>query len=183
MESLFVRRLFRILNRTFMVPVFRLGLGPLIVNPLTGYILVLKTTGHKTGKTRFTPVNYTLWRGNIYCLAGAGQVTHWVRNLKANPLLEVLLPGRAVSAAAQEVKNQQEKAQVVRQIYKNGGFVGFLMGLNPYTASDEKLLSSVAGVPVMRLRPNGLGSGPSDAGGWLWLPVLAGMIVVIVRLF
>jgi hypothetical protein len=36
----FWRRFFRVLNQCFMVPVFRLGLGPFVGNPLTGYIEV-----------------------------------------------------------------------------------------------------------------------------------------------
>ena len=52
-----LRRVFWFLNKFFMVPLFRLGLGVFIVNPLTGYIMTLKTKGRKTSKTRYTPVN------------------------------------------------------------------------------------------------------------------------------
>jgi hypothetical protein len=51
------RQVFQYLNRYFMIPVFRLGLGSLIVNPFSGYIMVIKTIGHKTGAERFTPTN------------------------------------------------------------------------------------------------------------------------------
>ena len=39
------QRLFRVLNRFFMVPMFRLGLGPFMGNPLSGYIMVIRTVG------------------------------------------------------------------------------------------------------------------------------------------
>jgi hypothetical protein len=64
------RRIFQYLNRYFMVPVFRLGLGAFIANPFSGYIMVIKTIGHKTGKERYTPTDYTIQNGNIYCVAG-----------------------------------------------------------------------------------------------------------------
>jgi hypothetical protein len=60
-----MRRVFWIINNIFMVPMFRLGLDPFIGNVVTGYIMVLKTVGRKTGKTRFTPVNYAIQVGII----------------------------------------------------------------------------------------------------------------------
>jgi len=42
---------FWFLNKFFMAPLFRLGFGPFFVNPLTGYIMVLKVIGRKTGKS------------------------------------------------------------------------------------------------------------------------------------
>jgi len=51
--------------------------------PLTGYIMVLKTTGRKTGRQRFTPVNYAILDGKVFCLAGFGKLAHWYRNLPA----------------------------------------------------------------------------------------------------
>ena len=45
-----MRRFFRFLNKFFMVPMFRLGFGPFFGNPLSGYIMVLKIVGRKTGK-------------------------------------------------------------------------------------------------------------------------------------
>lgn len=181
MKNLFVRRIFWVFNKLFMVPVFLLGLGPLIVNPLTGYIMVLKTTGNRTGKTRFTPVNYAIWQGNLYCLAGAGKVTHWYRNLAATPALEVILPGRAIAATAEEVRDADERARVIRQILLNGGVAGFFLRLNPYTASDERLLASVEELPVVRLQPTGIGTGANDAGGWRWVLVFAAGLWLIFR--
>ncbi len=56
-----VRRIFWFLNTFFMVPLFRLGLGPFFGNPLSGYIMVLKAIGRKSGKVRYTPVNYVCY--------------------------------------------------------------------------------------------------------------------------
>ncbi len=85
LESRVLRRVFWYLNRYFMVPMFRLGLGPLMVNPFGGYIMVLKTIGRKTGKVRYSPVNYAIMNGNVYCLVGFGHIADWYRNLRANP--------------------------------------------------------------------------------------------------
>ena len=68
-----MRFFFKILNTLFMVPMFRLGLGPFFGNPITGYIMVLKVIGRKTGKVRYVPVNYAIRNGSVYCLAGFGR--------------------------------------------------------------------------------------------------------------
>ena len=82
-----MRRIFWFLNKYFMVPMFRLG--PLLVNPLAGYIMVMKTIGRKSGKTYFTPVNYAIHKGNIYCISGGRRTSDWFRNLLAHPDIEI----------------------------------------------------------------------------------------------
>ncbi|HEX7621902.1 MAG TPA: nitroreductase/quinone reductase family protein [Anaerolineales bacterium] len=87
------RRGFSIFNKLFMVPMFRLGFGPFIGNSITGYIMVLKTIGRKTGKVRYSLVSYAIHKGNVYCLAGWGRLTDWNRNLIASREVEIMLPG------------------------------------------------------------------------------------------
>lgn len=173
MTSRFLRRLFWLLNRAFMVPAFRLGLGEFMGNPLTGYIMVVKTRGRKTGRTRYTPVNYAIIDGHIYCLAGWGRIAHWFRNLRATPRVEVLLPGRALEGTAEEVTDPQESARALRQVLKNGGFAGFLLGFNPWSAPEAVLHEKARGIPVIRIRATGVGTGAGDPGGWLWILVAA----------
>jgi deazaflavin-dependent oxidoreductase (nitroreductase family) len=86
-----MRHFFHSLNKFFMVPIFRLGLGPIFGNPFSGHIMVLKMVWRKTGKLRYTHVNYTLENGGIYCLAGFGRISDWYRNLKASRDVEVIL--------------------------------------------------------------------------------------------
>ncbi len=86
-----------------MVPMFRLGLGAFVGNPFTGYIMVLKTTGRKTGRVRYTPVNYAILNGSVYCIVGFGKIAHWYRNLQAHPEIELILPSGPTSGTAEEV--------------------------------------------------------------------------------
>ena len=163
------RRIFHHLNRYFMVPVFRLGLGAFIANPFSGYIMVIKTIGHKTGKERYTPTDYAIQNGNIYCVAGFGQVAHWYHNLKANPRVELTMPGGSLTGIAEEVTDPDERLHAIRQILKNSGLAGFFMGFNPYTAPDKVVIEKCQSAPVIRIRPAGVRSGPADPGGWLWV--------------
>ena len=79
-----LRAAFRLFSR-FMVGMFRLGLGPYISNPYTGYIMVLTTTGRRSGLPRRNPVNYAMGDGEVYCLVGFGQRSDWFQNILANP--------------------------------------------------------------------------------------------------
>ena len=78
-----LRRIFWYLNRYFMVPMFRLGLGPLMGNPFSGYIMVIKTSGRKSGLTRYAPVNYAILNGSVYCLSGWGHL--WIGTATCSP--------------------------------------------------------------------------------------------------
>lgn len=164
-----LRTIFKFVNRFFMVPLFRLGLGPFIGNPITGYIMVMKTTGRKTGKDRYAPVNYAIRDGNIYCMAGFGKDTHWLRNLQEQPNIEIIIPSGPLAGAAEDATNSEEAVHVLRQLLKNSGFAGLLSGFNPYTMSDNELCERTKGYPLIRIRPTGAGSGAGDAGGWLWM--------------
>lgn len=178
-HSLLLRRIFSYLNRFFMVPMFRLGLGPFLGSPFSGYIMVLKTIGKKTGKVRYAPVNYAILNGHVYCLAGFGHVAHWYRNLRAQPHVEVIMPGGTIMGVAEEVTDPDEAMRATLRMLRSAGFAGFFAGFNPLTASDEVVREKLAGLPVIRIRPTGVGSGPSDGGGWLWILVWGLFIAVI----
>lgn len=175
-----MRRFFWFLNRLFMVPAFRLGLGPFMGNPLTGYIMVLRTTGRKTGRARFTPVNYAIQGGCIYCLAGFGRGAHWYQNVRANPNIQLILPGGSLAGVAEDVSDPEESVRAARQVLKNGGFAGFFLGFNPFTAPDAVVREKTMDLPLVRIRPTGIGSGASDPGGWLWVVVALAIIWLII---
>jgi len=173
------RRAFSYLNRYFMVPLFRLGFGPWMGTPFGGYIMVLKVIGRKTGKIRYAPVNYAIENGNVYCLAGFGKTSDWYRNVLAHPQIETIMPGGAMAGVAEEVTDADERARLIRRVLINGGFAGFSYGYDPRTVSDERLLETTRDVPVLRIRPRGIGSGASDPGGWAWIVAIVVTILSI----
>ena len=164
-----MRRFFWFLNKFFMVPLFRLGFAPFFGNPFSGYIMVLKIVGRKTGRLRYAPVNYAIHDGKVYCMAGFGRTSDWYRNLRVNTSIEAILPGGAISGTAQEVHDLTEQTLVIRQILKNAGFVAFLDGFNPYRIKDSELQERTVDMPLVSIQPAGLGSGASDPAGWAWV--------------
>lgn len=176
----FMRKSFRILNKAFMVPAFRLGLGPLLQSPYGGYIMVIKNRGHLSGKMRYTPVNYAIANGNVYCTAGFGKVSHWVKNLTDDPNVELLLPGGAIAASAEVVKQSKEKRSALRQVMINSGFAAYVFGgINAARVTEKKLTELTRDYIVLRFRPIGIGAGPSDPTGWFWLWPTAAIIALI----
>ena len=184
MASRIIRRILKFINMIFMVPLFRLGLGSFVGNPITGYIMVVKTIGRTTGKERYVPVNYAILDGNIYCMAGFGKDTHWYRNLQAQPNIEIIITSSALAGVAEDATNSEEAIVVLRKLLKNSGFAGFIAGFNPYTVSDTELREKTRDFPIVRIRPTGVGSGAGDAGGWLWilsLVVAMGVLWLVLR--
>lgn len=176
----FLRRIFRLLNKAFMVPVFRMGWGVFVGNPLSGYIMVLKTIGRKTGLVRYAPVNYAILDGKIYCLSGFGKLSHWYKNLQAQPQIDLILPSVTLSGEAATVTEPDEWLTAARQILKNSGFAAFLAGYNAWTISDEDLREKGGEMIVIRITPNGVLPGTADSGGklWLWLTMMAVLVIV-----
>jgi hypothetical protein len=44
--------------------------------------------------------------------------------------------------------------------------------------TDERLREMGRGLPLVRIRPTGIGSGPADPGGLMWIPVQVATTVV-----
>lgn len=180
-----LRQAFHVLNRSLMIPIFRSGLGACLVSPWAGYMMLLTTIGHKTGRLRNTPVNYALIDGDACCIAGFGSVAHWARNLAAIPEAKVQLPAGRFWGRVQMVTDDLERTRIGREVLKNAGFAGFFLGFNPFTTSDEKLARGFAGVPVYRIEARRALPATFDPGGAGWINttlvglVLLGSLIVI----
>lgn len=147
------RAFFRILNRYIVVPAFESGLGWLISNPITGSIMVLKTTGRKSGITRYAPVNYAQVDGDIYCYQGRRMKGKWYLNILSNPRVEVLLPDRSLIGHAEQIANDREAAYAIREILKSSGLGGFIYGFNPFAITDDELKRKTKGIPIIKIKP------------------------------
>jgi deazaflavin-dependent oxidoreductase (nitroreductase family) len=167
------RSAFKAFNRSFMVPIHRAGLGVWLANPISGWLLLVTTTGRKSGLRRDTPLGYYVAEGSVWVLAGYGPSTLWYRNLVADPKVEVLAPGRPpFTATAHDVTDPAIRARIIPPLVRSMAAPGSMIGTIPNTAPDERILELVAWVPLVELRPDGppLVAGPDDPGGWGWIP-------------
>jgi deazaflavin-dependent oxidoreductase (nitroreductase family) len=113
-------------NRWFAAPALRAGLGPIFSTPLTGSLMLLRTTGRRSGLSREAPLGYVIRDGSVYCCAGFGRRTSWYRNLLEQPRVEVVLPTIAISGLAEPVTDRAEWDRVFPAYVRALGLVGRL---------------------------------------------------------
>jgi deazaflavin-dependent oxidoreductase (nitroreductase family) len=164
-----VQRAFLAVNRYAAVPLLRAGLGPLLATPLTGSIMVLRTHGRRSGRWRDAPLGYVIMDGNVYCCAGFGRATQWLRNIEADARVELLLPAGALAGIAEEVTDPIEWSPAMRALLASMGMLGRATVGDVDAMSDEALRASAGALPLIRVRVSGLGSGPFDPGGLGWV--------------
>ncbi|NJD29449.1 MAG: nitroreductase family deazaflavin-dependent oxidoreductase, partial [Chloroflexi bacterium] len=151
-----LQRGFLVLNRWFMGPAIRAGLGPLIGNPVTGHIMLLRTRGRRSGLVREAPLGYVIRDGSVYCVAGYGAATPWVRNLEADPSVEVVLPTRTLKGRAAIVTDDGEWLGAYRALIRSFGLLGrCIVEGDPTTLDDATVLATHRSLPVVRIRPAG----------------------------
>ena len=165
-----MHRGFLVLNRRLALPVLHAGLAPFWSLPITGYMAILRSRGRKSGVVREAPLGYVISEGAVYVWAGFGPKTQWLRNIEADPRVEVVLPGRSLSGLAEIVTDADERLRAGRALAVALGVIGMAtLGVNPRTASDEELSRRTEGLPLVRIRPTGIAAGPLDPGGRAWI--------------
>ena len=94
----------------FKLPIlqYKLGMGWMIGK----YVLLLTTTGRKSGRPRQTPLEYEYDKDHdrYRIAAGWGGNTDWYKNVKANPKVHVRVGRREFDAIA-EMASDEEVAQ------------------------------------------------------------------------
>jgi deazaflavin-dependent oxidoreductase (nitroreductase family) len=90
--------LFRLIHKPPQIA-YALGLGPLIGR----WILLLTTTGRKSGKPRVVPLQYEVVDGRYYLGAARGGKADWVRNLLADPRVTMRVGKSRLTGTAEVV--------------------------------------------------------------------------------
>jgi deazaflavin-dependent oxidoreductase (nitroreductase family) len=166
-------------NKYVGVPALKMGLGRYISNPLTGYLMILRTRGRKSGEMRDAPLGYTIVGEYVYCIAGFGRRAHWFQNVLADPHVEVILPDHAFGGVAEEVTDDDERIRVVAPLLRSMGVIAGMMGMgNPWRDSPDAIAHKCEGMPLVRIKATGIAAGPEDPGGRYWVvPIAAGFLL------
>lgn len=96
---------------------YGIGLGPIIGK----FILLLTTTGRKTGLKRVTPLQYEKINERFYLGSARGLKADWVRNIQANPQVEVRVKSL----------NFQGQAEVITDPSRFADFIGVRLQRHP----------------------------------------------------
>jgi len=174
-----LRRVFKSFNR-FMLLLWRLGLGPWgNGTEFGGSIMVIKHTGRKTGLTRYTPVNYAVVDGDIYCTAGFGSVCDWYSNLMAIPQVEIWLPDGRWAGVADDVSDSKDRGALLRQVIIASGFAGPLFGADPKKLADADFEKLMDNYRLIRIQREGAVTGPGGPGDLAWIWPLSTFILLL----
>ncbi len=133
---------------------YAIGLGPVI----GGFIVLLTTTGRKSGKKRVTPLQYEKIGKDYYLGAARGLNADWVRNIQSNPQVELRVGAKHVHGTAEIVTDPSRFADFMEvRLERHPRMIGLIMekahGLpkRPSRAQLEELAKNEAFVIV---RPN-----------------------------
>ena len=161
---------FNFFNQYLSIPALKAGLGRYMSTPWTGYLMILRTRGRKSGDMRDTPLGYAIVGDAVYCIAGFGERTNWYRNLLLDPKVEVILPVRSFSGLATEVTDEAERPTRLPPLLRSMGPLVETFGLgNPKRDTPEEIAEKCEGMPLVRIRPTGIAAGPDDPGGRFWV--------------
>jgi deazaflavin-dependent oxidoreductase (nitroreductase family) len=123
--------------------------------PLLGrIILLLTTTGRKSGQPRITPLQYEEVHGAIYVASARGQKADWFRNILADPCVQVRVGSREFEGEAEPVTDSDRIADFLElRLRRHPRMVGAILkseGLSdpPTRAELEEYAGQLAMVIV-----------------------------------
>ncbi|HSB02723.1 MAG TPA: nitroreductase/quinone reductase family protein [Anaerolineales bacterium] len=103
---------------------YAIGLGPLVGK----FILLLTTTGRRSGRKRVTPLQYEEIDGLYYLGAARGLKADWVRNIQSCPEVEIRVGVRHFYGFAEVVNDPARFADFMEvRLERHPRMIGLLM--------------------------------------------------------
>ncbi len=135
-----------------MTTLYALGLGRLIGR----LVLLLTTTGRKTGRPRVTPLQYEEVDGAFYLGSSRGQKADWFRNILANPCVEIRIKSRRFRGVAETVTDPSRIADFLElRLKRHPKMIGAILQSDGLPAQPERaqLEAYAAKLAVVVVRP------------------------------
>ncbi|PKN93692.1 MAG: hypothetical protein CVU44_07700 [Chloroflexi bacterium HGW-Chloroflexi-6] len=130
---------------------YAIGLGPVIGR----IILLLTTTGRKSGQPRITPLQYEEIDGCYYLGAARGVQADWVRNIQSHPQVELRVGKRRISGLAEVITDPSRMADFIEvRLRRHPFMIGLIMqkahGLSKHPSREqlEKMAANEALVVI-----------------------------------
>ena len=103
---------------------YAVGLGPLIGT----IILLLTTTGRKSGMKRVTPLQYEKIGNDYYLGAARGLKADWVRNIQVNPCVDVRVGAKQFEGQAEVITDPVRFADFMEvRLKRHPHLIGLIM--------------------------------------------------------
>ncbi len=103
---------------------YKRGFGP------TRIVLLLTTTGRKSGLPRVTPLQFEEVDGEYYVASARGQDADWLKNLVVDPNVHVQIRNREFDAMAEPITDPQRIADFIElRLRRHPVMIRFIMTL------------------------------------------------------
>jgi len=103
---------------------YAIGLGPIYGR----LVLLLTTTGRKSGLARVTPLQYEEIDGKIVIGSARGTKADWYRNILMDPIVTVRVKSREFNGLAEPVEDPEKVADFLEyRLRKHPRMIGFIM--------------------------------------------------------
>jgi deazaflavin-dependent oxidoreductase (nitroreductase family) len=131
---------------------YAIGFGPLIGR----IILLLTTTGRKTGLKRITPLQYEFIDDKYYIGSARGQKADWFQNIQANPGVEVQVKSLHFIGQAEAVTDRCRIADFLEhRLHSHPNMVGMMMKMHglPSHPTREQLEGLADDLAMVIIQP------------------------------
>lgn len=131
---------------------YAIGLGPVIGH----IVLLLTTTGRKTGRKRVTPVQYEEINGSYYVAAARGREADWFRNVQSNPMVEVRVKAYHFSGQADAVTDPLLIADYLEhRLQIHPRMIGMMMSMHnlPFHPNRDQLENLAKSLAMVIIHP------------------------------
>ena len=134
---------------------YAIGLGPLVGK----IILLLTTTGRKSGLPRVTPLQYEEINGDYYLGSARGLKADWLRNIQSNPNVEIRVGAKRFRGNAEVITDPSRIADFMEvRLERHPLIIGLIMekahGL-PCRPSHEQLVELAKTGALVIVHPTG----------------------------
>lgn len=121
-------------------------------------VLLLTTTGRKTGQDHITPLQYEQVGEAFYVGSARGKKADWYCNLLQNPNVKVEIAGNSFSAIAEVITDPKEIADFIElRLTTRPRMIGMMLRLEGlsrgFSRQDLEQLASKKAVVILRPTP------------------------------
>ena len=127
-------------------------------------VLLLTTTGRKSGLPRTTGISFMPLDGRFIVFSGYGVRSDWYQNLLAHPEVTIRVGTRRLEALASPVADRERRRDLMRQMRERSGRCGpprpirgllRRIGVFDYEGDLELAVRQAGNLPVVELIPHG----------------------------
>ena len=156
-------------SNTAAVIMWKLGLGKFfnLFSTVFGKTLVVDFSRHETKSPAQMPLVYFAQGDVVYCTAFMNARPDWYMSVVANPQVEVWLPDGWYTGKAELVEDEEERAQIMPKLLKNGGAAFSVWEKLNWSDLPEEQETELALLRIKRQSPCTGAEGPGSLS-WLW---------------